>query len=149
MHHTLVSWEITVLYFFSWNFIWFWQKEPIKVENFKLSTAHMKFHRICTLIGSFHWKYIKFHLKKYRGVMSHDTEEWCKIARKNHLLFHNCQEFGEFWSKHSKISKFCTSVGCFWPNYKMFQLEKYRRVMFNDVKCWCKIWRKTGLCFQK
>ena len=56
--------------FFSWSFIWFLQKEYTKV-------------RICTLIGSFCWKYIKFQLKRYIVVMSHDTEEWCKIWRKN------------------------------------------------------------------
>ena len=50
-----------------------WKEEPIKVQNFRLSTAHVKFHQICALIGSFCWKYIKFQLKKYRGVMSHDT----------------------------------------------------------------------------
>ena len=77
-----VSWEITLLYFFSWNFIWFKQKEPIKVQNFRLSTAHVKFHQIRTLIGSFGWKYIKFQLKKYRGFMPHDIEEWCRIGRK-------------------------------------------------------------------
>ena len=50
---------------FSWNFTWFGQKEPIKVKNVRLSTAHLKFHQICTLIGSFCWKYTKFQLKKY------------------------------------------------------------------------------------
>ena len=29
------------------------------------------------------WKYIKFQLKKCRRVMSHDTEDWCKIFKKN------------------------------------------------------------------
>ena len=86
MHHSSVSWEITLLYFFSWNCTWFGQKEPIKVQNFRLSTAHVKFHQICTLIGSFCWKYIKFQLKKYRGVLSHDTEKWCKIWRKTDML---------------------------------------------------------------
>ena len=61
------------MYFFSWNCTWFGQKESIKVQNFRLSTAHMKCHQICTFIGSFHWNYIKFQLKKDRGVMSHDT----------------------------------------------------------------------------
>ena len=37
--------------------------------------------------------------KAYIGVMSHDTEEWCKIGRKTALLF----EFGVFWPKHSKV----------------------------------------------
>ena len=58
LHHSSMSWEITLSYFFSWIFIWFWQKEPIKVQNFRLVTAHMKFYQICTLIGSFCWNYI-------------------------------------------------------------------------------------------
>ena len=72
-------WEITLLYFFSWNCTWFGQKEPIKVQNFRLSTAHVKFHQICTLIGSLKYKILA---KKYRGVISHDPEDWCKLWRK-------------------------------------------------------------------
>ena len=48
-----MSWEMSLLYFFSLNFIWFLQREPTKVQNFRLSTAQVKFHQICTLIGSF------------------------------------------------------------------------------------------------
>ena len=87
-----LSWEITLLYLFSWDFIWFGQK-PIRVQNFRLSTALVKFHQSCTLIVSFWWKYIKFQLKKCGGVMSHDTEEWYKIWRKTDLLFQKWQEF--------------------------------------------------------
>ena len=64
-----MSWEITLLYSFSWNFICFGQKKLIKVQNLRLLTAQVKSHKICTLIGSFYWKYIKFQLKKYRGVI--------------------------------------------------------------------------------
>ena len=96
LHHFSVSWETSLLYFFSWNCTWFEQKEPIKVQNFRLSTAHVKLHQICILIDSFCWKYIKFQLEKYRGVMSHDPEEWCKIWRKTYLLFQKWQKFGEF-----------------------------------------------------
>ena len=60
---TLQCHERTLLYFFSWNCTWFEEKEPIKVQNFRLSTAHVKFHQIGTLIGPFCWKYIKFQLK--------------------------------------------------------------------------------------
>ena len=88
------------------NFIWFEQKEPIIVQNFRLSTAHVKFHQICILLGSFSWKYIQFQLKRYRGVISHDIEEWCKIWRKTDLLFRKWYEYGEFWPEHSKFSKF-------------------------------------------
>ena len=69
MHHSSMSWEITLLYFVSWNFIWFLQKEPIKAQNFRLLTAQVKFHQICTLIRSFYWNYMKFQLKSYAGVI--------------------------------------------------------------------------------
>ena len=39
-------------------------------------------------------------------------------------------------------------MGCFWPNYIMFELRKYRGVMFDGNECWCKIWRKIDSCFQ-
>ena len=41
LHHSSMSWGITLLYFLGWNLIWFLQKEPIKVpklgENFNCS----------------------------------------------------------------------------------------------------------------
>ena len=80
MHHSLVSWEITLQYFFSWKFIWFGQKEPIKVQNFRLSAGHVKFHQIWTLISPFCRKYIKFQLKK-------SIEELCLMTLKNDAKF--------------------------------------------------------------
>ena len=117
--------------------------------KFRLSTAHVKFHLICTLIGSFCWKYIRFQLKKYRGVKSHDTEEWCKIWIKPDLLFQKWQEVGEFWPEHSKVSKICILIGPFRSKYIMFDLKKYRWVVFCDTEKSCKIWWKTDLRFRK
>ena len=71
-----------------------------KVQNFRLSTARVKFDQICTLIGYFCWKYIKFQLKKHGWVMSHDTKEWYKIWRETYFLFQKWQKFDEFWSEH-------------------------------------------------
>ena len=119
------------------------------MENFRLSTAHLKFHQICTLIGSFCWKCIKFQLKKYRGVMSHNTKEWCKIWRKIDLLFQKWQEFGEFWSEHSKVSKVFTLIGPFHAKYITFDLRKYRGVTFHGTEVPCTIWRKSDLWFGK
>ena len=48
-----------------------------------------------------------------------------------------------------KVSKVYTLMGCFWPKYIIFELKKYRGVMFDSTEYWCKIWRKTDLCFQK
>ena len=121
----------------------------MKVHNFRFSTAQVKYHQICTLIGCFCWKYIKFQLKKYRGVISHGPEQWCKIWRKTDLLFQKWQEFGEFWSEHSKVSKTCTFIGSFRAKYIMFWPKKYRGVIFHDTEESCKIWRKTDLWFGK
>ena len=106
-------------------------------------------HSKCTLIGPFCAKYIIFHLKKYWGVIFHDTEESCKVWRKTSLQFRKWHEgFGKFSSEHSKISKICTLISCFWPKYKIFQLKTYRGVIFDSTEYWCKIWRKTDFCFQ-
>ena len=81
--------------------------------------------------------------------MSHDTEEWCKIWRKTNLLFQKWQEFGEFWSEHSKVSKICTLIGPFHSKYIMFGLKRYRVAIFHDAEMLFKIYRKTDLWFAK
>ena len=91
-----------------------------------------------------------YELKIYRGVMCHDNEEWCKIWRGTDLSFQNWhEEFDKFWLNLSKVSKICTLVGSFWTKYIMFELKKYREVLFDGTEDWCKIWRKTDLCFLK
>ena len=109
----------------------------------------MKFHQICTLIGSFCWKYLKFQLKTYRRVLSHDTEEWNKIWRKGDLFFQKWQDVGEFRSKYSKVSKICTFIGLLGAKNITFELKKYRGFIFNDNEESCKIWGKTDLRFRK
>ena len=40
----------------------------------------------------------------------------------------------------------------FWPEYMyelMFELKKYRGVIFHDTEEWCKIWQKTDFWFEK
>ena len=136
MHHSSVWWEITLLYFFCWNFVSFGQKKPVK--------AHLKFHQIYTLIGPSCWNYVKFQLKKYKRVMSHDTEKWCKIWRKVDLLLQKRQEFGEFWPKYSKVSKICFLTGSFCAKYITFHLKTYRGVIFHDNEEWCKLEEKLN-----
>ena len=59
------------------------------------------------------------------------------------------QKFGEFLSEHSKVSKIYTLIGPLREKYVMFDLKKYRGVIFHDTREWCKIWRKTDLWFGK
>ena len=82
--------------------------------------------------------------------MCHDNEEWWKIRRVIDLLFQNWHEdFDKFSLEHSKVSKNCTLTGFFWPKYIMFEPKNYRGVMVDNSEHWCKVLRKTDLCFQK
>ena len=84
----LRSWEITLLYFFSWNFILFWRREPIRVPNFRLSISpNLYLDRLLLL------KVYKISAKKVQRRMSHNTEKWCKFWRKTNVLFQNWQDF--------------------------------------------------------
>ena len=51
-------------------------------------------------------KCLMFDLKKYRGVIFHDTEGWCKIWRKTDLWFGKWhKEYGKFLPEQFKVSK--------------------------------------------
>ena len=88
--------------------------------------------------------------ERYRGFVSHDPEDWCKIWRKTDLLFQKWQEFGEISPEHSsQVSETCSFICSYSAKYLMFDLRKYRGVTFHDTEGWCKIWRKTDLWFRK
>ena len=112
------------------------------MQNFGLSIAHVKFHQIYTLIGSFCWKYKTFQLQKYRGVMSHDTEDWCKIWRKTICHLKSNQNLVDFDLSTKKSQKFALWLIPFMKKNITFDLKKYRRVIFHDTKIRCKIEEK-------
>ena len=91
-----------------------------------------------------------YELKIYRGVIiCHDNEEWCKIWRGIDLSFQNWHgEFYKFWLEHLEVSKMFTLMCCFWAEYILFELKKYRRVIFHDTEEWYKIWRGIDMSFQ-
>ena len=59
------------------------------------------------------------------------------------------EKFDEFWPEYSKISKICTFLNglLLTKVYIIFELKKYRGVMFDGTEYWHKIWRKTDFCF--
>ena len=68
-----------------------WSGINLSFENWheefdKFWPDHLKVSKIFTLMGSFWAKYILSELKKCRGVIFHDTEEWYKIRRGIDLL---------------------------------------------------------------
>ena len=50
---------------------------------------------------------------------------------------------------HVKFHQICTLIGLFCWKYIKLQLKMYRGFMSHVTEEWCKIWRKTGLCFRK
>ena len=129
------------LYLFSWNCTRFGQKKPIKMQNFRFSTAHMKFHQICTLIDSFCWKYIKFQLKKNRGVrvMSHDTEEWYKIWRKTDICcFKNDKNLVKISTGALESLK-----NVHFDSFLLCKVYNVWRVIQKSMKKWLVFWKMT------
>ena len=89
-----------------------------------------------------------FELKIYLRAMYHDSEEWFKIWRGTDLLFQNWhEEFDKFWPNRLKVSNICLLMGSFWLKYVMFELKKYRGVIFHVAEERCKIWRNTDFRF--
>ena len=71
-----------------------WREIDLSFQNWhkefdKFWPEHSKVSKIVTLIGSFWPKYAFFELKKYRGVIFHETEEGYKIWRGIDLSFEN------------------------------------------------------------
>ena len=92
----------TPLYFFSWNFVYFQQKEPIKVQIWWNLTWAVEILKFRTLMGSFCPNHIKFQLKKYRRV-----HLWLKSDAKLKLTCgFTFIWFREFSPNHSKVWKF-------------------------------------------
>ena len=134
LHHSSLPWEITLLYFFSWNFVWFGQKEPIKVQNFRLSTAHVKFHQIFTLIGSFYWKYIKFQLRSTEdlGLM---RLKMMQNLKRNFEWFVVPKMTKIWWilTWALKVPKISTLIDSFCAKYIKFDLKKSKVVVFHKT----------------
>ena len=109
---------------------------------------HLKVSKIFILMCSFWAKYILSELKKYRGVIFHETEEGHKIWRGIDLSFKNWhKEFDKFWPKRSKVSTVFTLMGSLWARYILLELKKFR-VIFHETGEGYKIWRGIDSLFQ-
>ena len=121
-----------------------WHKEFDKIWP-----EHLKALKIFILLGFFWAKYIFFELKKYRGIIFHETEERYKIWRGIDLSFQNWHnEFNKIWPKHSKVSKISTLMGSFWAKYILLEPEKYTGVIFHETEEGYKIWGEIHMPFQ-
>ena len=93
-----------------------------------------------TSMGYFPPKYMGFELKKYKGVIFYDTEQWWKIWINLDLVISKMKwEIGWTFITTLRSLKNCILMGSFCPKHIMFQLENFRRVMCHDTEGWCKI----------
>ena len=117
-----------------------------KFQTFDCSS---KFHQICTLIGSFCWKYKKFQQKKKQR--SYVSWHWRVVQNLNRKQFVVSKMTRIWWFliQALKIFKKKQFDWSLLSKYIKFDLKKYRRVIFYDTKKSCKIWRKTELWFGK
>ena len=60
------------------------------------------------------------------------------------------KSLNNFWGNGQKWIVYIKKgvMGFFWTKYIIFDLKKYRGVMFGSTEYWCNIWKKTDLCFQ-
>ena len=101
-------------------------------------------------MGSFNPKLAKYELKIHREVICHDNEKWSKIWREIDLPFQSWHdEFDEFWPEHLKVSKIFILMCSFWAKYVLFELKKYRGVIFHEIEKAYKIWRDIGKNWHK
>ena len=61
-----------------------WREIDLSFQNWlkefdEFWLEYLKVSNIYTLMDYFWPKYIMFDLKKYTGVIFHDTREWCKV----------------------------------------------------------------------
>ena len=91
----------------------------------------------------------KYELKIHRGVISHDNEDLSEIWRGTDFSFQIWhKEFEEFCPEHLKVSNIFILMGFFWAKYKLFELKKYRGVIFHETEEEYNIWRGIDLPFQ-
>ena len=121
----------------------------MNLVNFHLTTRKSENF---TSMGYFCPKYMKFELKKYRGVISRGTKQWCKIWKTLTLWFQKWhEELGELSSlEHPKVWKlyidrhflskaYTVSVRNFQRNYVSWDW----RVLQSLNKNWLVGWKMT------
>ena len=141
-------WRGIDLLFQNWHeeFVKFW---PERSKISKIFTLMGYLWAYIVLYIIYYTKYILFELKKYRGVMLHETEEGYKLWRGIESSFQNWhKEFDKIWPEHSKVSKIFTFMCSLWAKYILFELKKYKEVIFHETEEGYKIWRRIDLSFQ-
>ena len=85
--------------------------------------------------------------KKYRGVIFHDTEEWCRKTERL-LVLKITWGIWQIFTRALESLKIGTSLGCFYPKEKMYEFKIYRGVCVMTMKSDAKFDQKLTCCFK-
>ena len=100
-------------------------------------------------MGSFNSNFKKYKLKIHRGIICHDNKKLRKIWRGTDLSRQSWhEEFDKLCPEHLKVPKIFFLIGFFWAEYILFELKKYRGVIFLETEEGYKIWRGIDMSFQ-
>ena len=126
-------------------------KDPIKVQDFRLLTAHIKFHQICVLIDFFCWKYIKTFAEKVQrsyvslpwGLMQNLMKNWSFVSKMTRIwwiltwILESLKDLHFYWFLLCKVFNV-------WPKkVQRSYLSWHWRVMQNLKKNWLVVWKMT------
>ena len=102
--------------------------------NFHPITKKSKyFFLMCTFCP----KYTRLEFQKYKGVIFHDTEHWCKVWINPDLVVSKMAwGIGCIFIRALKSLKNCTLMGSFCPKHIMFQLENFIGTMCHNNEEW-------------
>ena len=90
-----------------------------------------------------------FELKKYRGVILHDTTVWCKVWRKTDFWFGKWhEEFGKYSPEHTQFTKLGLSLDPFIQCRKCMSLKLTEKLCVMTMKNDEKIWNRIDLLVQ-
>ena len=125
------------------------------MQNFRLSTAHVKSQQICTWISSFCWKYIQFELKKYREVISwywkvmqNLKKNWFVVSKMTRIWWILIRTLKSLKNLHFDWS-FSYKVYNVWPKkVQKSYLSWHWRVMQNLKRNWLVVWKMTWEIWQ-
>ena len=89
-------------------------------------------------------------MKRYRRVVSHDNEEWSKVWRQKRNLGskNDMSNLVNFNASSGKSENLQFNVLLLWKVYYVWA-KNVQRGMCHNIEEWCKICRRTDLCFEK
>ena len=103
------------------------------------------------------WSFDKILLSKVENIWalnlwwSYVSWQWKMIQKlnRNWLVVLKLTWTSQNLTQAHENSKKIFLIGSLWPKYILFELEKYRGVIFHDTEELCKFWRKTDQWFEK